>query len=132
MTITKRLFRKSNYLVITLSSPDTVVPGPGSCCTKKLQESSIDMQMSISGNLPDGVGGSSLKKRNRLVDDTDSDNNEKGKQGKTGWHVKPENEKMHVARAMEVFGKAAKQQTSILKETTQKTVGINAAEVYGS
>jgi hypothetical protein len=75
---------------------------------KSLHESSIEMQTFISWNLPDGVRGSSLKKRNRLADNTDSNDDEKGKQGKTGWHIKPENKKMHVARAMEVFGEAAK------------------------
>jgi hypothetical protein len=52
----------------------------------------------------------------------------KVKQGKPVHPVKLENEKMRVAWAMEVFGEAAKQGTSILKESTQKTAGINTAE----
>jgi hypothetical protein len=89
------------------------------------------MQLFISRNFPDGVGGSSLKKRNRLADDMDSDDNEKLKQGKPVQHMKLENKKMHVARATEVFGEAAKQRTSILKESTRKTAEINAAKSYG-
>jgi hypothetical protein len=136
MTITKRILGKCNYPVITLSSPDTVVPGPGYYCTinykkdirkmqlsgnhslfprycgarpwlllyhKNLQESLIEMHSFISGNFPDGVGGNSLKKINRLADDTDSDNDEKVKKGKPVRRVKLENEKMRVAWAMEVF-----------------------------
>ena len=79
-----------------------------------------------------------MKKRLRLEDDTDSDNDDKGKKGKTGGRVKPENEKMRVPRAMEVFGEAAKQRTSILKRQVQestrqaeKTARINAAEADG-
>jgi hypothetical protein len=76
---------------------------------KSLQESSIEMKAFVSGNLPDGVGGSSLKQDKYDNYDTDSDVDKKAKNGKQSRgkpspRGKPESEKLRVARAMESFG----------------------------
>jgi hypothetical protein len=100
---------------------------------KSIQESSIEMKTFVSGNLPDGVGGSSLKKkRDIFADDTDSDNEEKGKKPRRQPRgTKGASEKMRVALAMEAFGKAAKERTSIMKGQAKQIAGINSAEAYG-
>jgi hypothetical protein len=111
---------------------------------KNVVEAPIQMKTYISGDLPDGVGGSSLKKR-KFADDSSGEDNEKGrkdngkgKQNKSGTRARPVNEKNRVARAMEVVGEAAKERTAIIdrqaKVSTrhaEKTAGIYSAEAYG-
>ena len=72
---------------------------------KSLQESSIEMKAFVSGNLPDGVGGSSLKKRDKYETDSDDEEKNKSKRRRNrSQGGKPDTEKLRVARAMEVFG----------------------------
>ncbi len=110
---------------------------------KNIVEAPIQMKTYISGDLPDGVGGSSLKKR-KFADDSSGEDNEKGKdngkgkQNKSGPRARPVNEKNRVARAMEAVGEAAKERTAIIdrqaKVSTrhaEKTAGIYSAEAYG-
>ena len=103
---------------------------------QNIVEAPVQMWSYISGDLPDEVGGSSLKKK-RLADDTGTSEDEgnpraKKKNKEQDRRVKkPENEKMRVARAMEVVGEAAKERTAIFKGQTLVTTRHGSAEAYG-
>jgi hypothetical protein len=74
---------------------------------KSLQESSIEMKVLVSGDLPDGVGGSSIKRR-ETYDFLDSSTSEMKHKRKYRSHMNNNNgSNSHlssVARAIEDFG----------------------------
>jgi hypothetical protein len=97
---------------------------------KSLLESSIEMKAYVGGDLPEGIGGSYLKRSAdvKQLNTSDSDDEKKPSKKKVKAS-KQESEKLRVARAMEQFGEAARERSSLLKYQAKETSEIRAAEL---
>ena len=97
---------------------------------KSLLESSIKMKAYVGGDLPQGVGGSYLKRTADVKQfNAESEDDAKRPNKKKIRASKHDSEKLRVAKAMEQFGEAARERSCLLTHQAKETTEMRAAEL---